>query len=44
LDLAMQILDVYVRYPLSEELVPYNYCALPRLFPSLKDFFALFCN
>eukprot|EP00966_Prymnesium_polylepis_P304073 7024961-Prymnesium_polylepis.1 len=35
--LAIKIMDTFIRYPLpdrSVRLVPYNYCALPRLLPS----------
>ena len=33
--LAMLLMDTYIRYPLTpERLVPYNYCALPRLLPA----------
>eukprot|EP01061_Rhynchopus_euleeides_P046838 TRINITY_DN9085_c0_g1_i1.p1 TRINITY_DN9085_c0_g1~~TRINITY_DN9085_c0_g1_i1.p1 ORF type:complete len:469 (+),score=214.35 TRINITY_DN9085_c0_g1_i1:63-1469(+) len=35
LDLALRILDTYVRYPLPPGvIIPYNYCLLPRLVPS----------
>ena len=31
--LAMLLMDTFIKYPLPEALVPYNYCALPRLLP-----------
>eukprot|EP01062_Namystynia_karyoxenos_P012544 TRINITY_DN14521_c0_g1_i1.p1 TRINITY_DN14521_c0_g1~~TRINITY_DN14521_c0_g1_i1.p1 ORF type:complete len:434 (+),score=142.01 TRINITY_DN14521_c0_g1_i1:68-1369(+) len=44
LDLAMMILKTYVAYPLPPEaLVPYNYCALPRLVPWLGPVLRPFC-
>ena len=36
LQLALALLDAYVRYPrpaLGRAWLPFNYCALPRLFP-----------
>jgi hypothetical protein len=33
LDLALKLLDVYVRYPRPAGWLPFNYCALPRLLP-----------
>ncbi len=45
-DLGLLILKVYVRYPLAPAKVagvPYNYCALPRLFPALAPVMNLFC-
>ena len=35
--LAVKILDTFVRYPLpplNAALVPFNYCALPRVLPT----------
>lgn len=46
-DLGLLILKVYVRYPLapaSTATVPYNYCALPRLFPAVAPLVNLFCQ
>ncbi len=46
LDLAMLIMDTYVRYPLPPlelALVPFNYCAIPRLLKWTKPFFDLIC-
>jgi hypothetical protein len=46
LDLALYLMDKYIAYPLpSKELrwIPYNYCALPRLFPWSKPLVSLFC-
>ena len=34
LDLALKLLDTYVKYPLPSKntaIFPYNYCAIPRL-------------
>ena len=39
LDLALRLLDVFVRYPkpaLGWGVLPFNYCALPRLFPGSR--------
>lgn len=44
-DLGLKILSTYVKYPLPPKpLVPYNYCALPRLFPILKSVLDPLCN
>lgn len=44
LDFAMIIMDNYLPYPLPTSLLPFNYCALPRLAPWTKPFLAPFCN
>merc|ERR1719272_1017596 len=45
LDLAMLLLDTYVRYPLPPRAaIPYNYCALPSLFPSLHHVLKFVCD
>ncbi len=44
LDFAMMILDNYLPYPLPTSLLPFNYCALPRLAPWTKPLLAPFCN
>jgi len=40
LKLAMLLMDTYIKYPLpsidSQPFMPFNYCALSRLFPSIK--------
>merc|ERR1712137_614030 len=42
LELAELLLGEYVTYPLSPTaIIPYNYCALPRLYPSLAPFLSL---
>lgn len=45
-DLGLTLLRTYVRYPLAPARVaaiPYNYCALPRLFPSVAPLLSLIC-
>ena len=32
-DLAILLMDTYIRYPLPHKPIPYNHCALPRLLP-----------
>jgi len=45
LDLAMLILDTYVKYPLPPTAhIPYNYCAAAKMFPALKPVLAPFCD
>lgn len=44
MDLALRIMDTYVRYPLPPRaLFPYNYCMASRIFPSLKPLLDLIC-
>lgn len=46
LDLAFKIIETYIRYPLpplSVARIPYNYCAIPVMFPVLEKLFALIC-
>jgi len=46
LDLAMALLDEYVKYPLpplSYAWLPLNYCALPRIMPWTKPLLGLVC-
>jgi hypothetical protein len=44
LDLALMIMDVYIKYPLpSEPVIPWNYCALGRLIPALNGVLGLVC-
>jgi len=46
LDLALLLMDTYIRYPYpdaSKAWLPYNYCALPRLFPWTKPLLELVC-
>jgi hypothetical protein len=45
-DLGMLILKTYIKYPLppvSKTKIPYNYCALPRLFPITKRIMDVLC-
>ena len=43
-DLGLLIVKTYVRYPLPpKSIIPYNYCALPRLFPALKSLLDPIC-
>jgi len=45
-DLALLIMDTYIVYPLPPidlAFIPYNYCALPLLYPWTEPFFSLFC-
>jgi hypothetical protein len=47
LDLAMLIMDTYIKYPLAPAevaLFPYNYCAAKKLMPSLAPLLALVCK
>jgi hypothetical protein len=47
LDLAMLIMDTYVKYPLpavNVALFPYNYCAVKKLIPSLTPLVSLVCK
>lgn len=47
LDLALRLIDGYIRYPLpaaSTALIPYNYCALPRLMPWTKPVIDMLCK
>ena len=44
LSLALTILKTYVRYPLPPgPLVPWNYCALPRIMPWTRGLIGLIC-
>ena len=46
LDLALLILDVYIKYPLpasADAVVPFNYCMLARLYPWTESLLAPFC-
>uniref|UniRef100_A0A6B2L527 Uncharacterized protein n=1 Tax=Arcella intermedia TaxID=1963864 RepID=A0A6B2L527_9EUKA len=44
-DLGMMLLKTYTRYPLPEKgLVPFNYCALPRLYPQTQPFLHYICE
>jgi len=44
LDLAITLMDEYIKYPLSPNaIIPYNYCALPKLFPQLAPVLSWFC-
>jgi hypothetical protein len=46
MDLAMMLLDTYVKYPLpswSDAIIPYNYCALPKMAPKLGALARLVC-
>ena len=46
LELGLLIMDTYIRYPLptdSRSLIPYNYCALPRVKPWLAPLLRPFC-
>ena len=37
-DLGMLLLSEYVKYPMPQDgIIPWNYCALPRLFPFMKN-------
>jgi hypothetical protein len=43
-DLALLLMDEFISYPLPTHSVnPYNYCALPRLFPSLAPLLSYLC-
>ena len=48
LDLALKILDTYIKYPMPHmRTIPWNYCALPRVFPgwtSLQTLLSPFCG
>jgi hypothetical protein len=47
LDLALLLMDTYVHYPLPMKKTswfPYNYCAVPLLFPKLEPIFDLICK
>ncbi len=39
----MMIMDSYLPYPLPTSLLPFNYCALPRLAPWTKSLLAPLC-
>ena len=44
-DLAIKLIDHYIQYPLPPRAkIPYNYCALPIIFPLLEPVFSLFCR
>ena len=46
LELAVKLLEEYVKYPLAtadKALIPYNYCALGQLYPALSPVIALLC-
>lgn len=47
LKLALYIMDTYITYPMpamDKAWIPYNYCALPKLFPVTKPVMSLFCK
>lgn len=45
LELAVLLLDTYIKYPLSTAAsVPYNYCALGKLVPWLAPMLSIFCK
>ena len=47
LDLSLLIIETYIQYPLpdpSVSVLPYNVCALARLYPALKPALILFCK
>lgn len=44
-ELGTLLLDTYVKYPISHDaLIPWNYCAIDRLFPKLKPVVDLLCS
>eukprot|EP00163_Fabomonas_tropica_P001901 TRINITY_DN11404_c0_g1_i1.p1 TRINITY_DN11404_c0_g1~~TRINITY_DN11404_c0_g1_i1.p1 ORF type:complete len:432 (+),score=114.06 TRINITY_DN11404_c0_g1_i1:149-1444(+) len=44
IDLSILIMDEYIRYPLSPSaVIPWNYCALPRLYPWTESFLKYVC-
>lgn len=44
LNLALKIIDTYIKYPLpAGPLVPWNYCALPRIMPWLGGVMSMVC-
>ena len=46
LDMALLIIDTYILYPLpprDAHIIPWNYCALTRLYPRLEPLIKLFC-
>ena len=44
LDLAVTLMDEYITYPLSPTaIIPYNYCALPKLFPPVAPLLSFIC-
>ena len=45
--LALFIMDSYITYPLPSQdrsIIPYNYCALSKLYPILDPIVSFFCN
>eukprot|EP00658_Telonema_sp_P-2_P043011 TRINITY_DN30970_c0_g1_i4.p1 TRINITY_DN30970_c0_g1~~TRINITY_DN30970_c0_g1_i4.p1 ORF type:complete len:137 (+),score=53.74 TRINITY_DN30970_c0_g1_i4:192-602(+) len=43
-DFGILLLNTYVKYPLSANaLIPFNYCALERLYPFMKPILKPFC-
>jgi hypothetical protein len=45
LDLALLLMDTYIKYPMPPHaVVPYNYCMLSTLVPQLKPVMDLFCS
>ena len=47
LELAFQLMEKYIQYPLpsfKDTLIPYNYCALPLLFPWTKSIVNFICK
>lgn len=47
LDLALLIISTYIQYPLpdpSVRLMPYNVCALAKIFPTVKPLMTAFCR
>lgn len=44
-DFGLLLMDTYVKYPLSADaIIPYNWCALDRMFPLLTPVVKAFCN
>ena len=46
LDLALLIINTYIQYPLpprNAQVIPWNYCAMSRLYPKLESIMTLFC-
>ena len=43
LKLSIKILDTYIAYPMADNIIPWNYCAVARLQPWLAPLFNLFC-
>uniref|UniRef100_A0AC34REQ6 Uncharacterized protein n=1 Tax=Panagrolaimus sp. JU765 TaxID=591449 RepID=A0AC34REQ6_9BILA len=44
IDLAVKLVENFVKYPLpTKALIPFNYCIIPMLFPSVQAYFNHFC-